>query len=100
MIPPGGRPRCLRLQDLRLAHHGFTLLPDLGRHLEGIPPHVLRPEQLHRQRPGVLLLGQFPEDAHNRRDAVAGNQPRVVVDQFAGRIEQILEMRVGELARL
>ena len=88
------------LQDLCLAHHGFAFLADFGGDLEWVPAHQLRPEQLDRKRSGVLFLGQLLEDAHHRRDAVAGNQPRIVIDQLAGRIEQILEMRMGEFARL
>ena len=62
------------LQDPRLAHHRFALLADFGGNPEWISLHQFRPEQLDRKRPNVLFLGQLPDDADHRCDAVAGNQ--------------------------
>lgn len=62
------------LQDVCLAHHGFTLPADLAGDLERITPHDLLAEQLNRKRSSVPLLGQLPDDVDNRCDAVVGNQ--------------------------
>ena len=83
-----------------MAHHGFALLADFGGNLEWLPRHELRPEQLDRKRSSILFLGQLLEDAHHRCDAVAGNQSGIVIDQLAGRVEQILEMGMSEFASL
>ena len=72
-VAPGEAPAFL--QNLCLEHDGFALPANFGGDLEGIPPHQLSSEQLYRKGSLVLLFGQLPENALQRCDPVARNQP-------------------------
>src|SRR2546430_7873754 len=64
---------------MRLAHHRFGLLPDLARYLKRIALLILGQEELHRKRARVSLIRERAQNAHQRRDSVAGNDSRGVV---------------------
>src|ERR1043166_509293 len=86
--------------DARLAHDPLGLLPDLEGDLVRIALLELRQEQLDGQRTGIALVGEFPEDLDQRRDAVAGNDARRLIEELARHVRHILEVHVADLARL
>src|SRR6185312_8469831 len=78
-----------------LPHDGFGLAADLTRHVVRIALLEFRKEQLHRQRAGMPLLRQLPQDLHERGDAVAGNHARRLIEELARQVGHILKMHVA-----
>lgn len=85
-------------EHLRAPHHGLALLPDLPRDLVRIPIAEARQEQLDRQRTGVRLRRELLQHDDDRSDTVAGDDPAVVVEQFARHVGHVLEMHMLDLA--
>src|SRR5438045_3900521 len=70
-------------EDARLAHDGFGLRADLARDFVGIALLELRKKQLDGERASVALLGKLSQDFHERRDAVARDEARRLIEQLA-----------------
>src|SRR5256885_6299023 len=79
-VDASGTPRS---RDLRPAHHRFRFLADLAGDLVRIALLELRQEELDRERTGVFLLRELAKHPGDRRDAVAGNDARRVVQELA-----------------
>src|SRR5947207_8313644 len=84
----------------RLAHHDLSLPADLDGDLVWIALLKLRQKELDRQRARVALFGELAKDPDERRDAVARNDARRLIEQFPRHVRHVLEVHVADLAGL
>src|SRR4029079_11764114 len=93
--------RAIRSEHAGAPHDTLGFQPDVARDLVRISLLVLGEKQLDRQRPVIAsLLRQLLEDGRERTHTFAGNNARVVVEQLARDVWDILEMDMTHFAGL
>ena len=77
---------------------GSALAPDLRRDFIRIALLQARIKELDGKRAAIALFGEFPEDANQRRNALAGNLARTVVELLSRDVGHVLKMHVVDFA--
>src|SRR5207249_5540658 len=78
--------------------NGLGVAPDARCDFEQIALLQMRIETLDRERAPIISFRQLPENANQRRHAVAGNLACAVIQQLSRNAGHILKMNVVNLA--